>query len=77
MKNFFNSLVTANSGISSKRFISLIGLIVFVMVVIVSFFGISTPDVLVYSLVGLILGNQGLSTIQKKSDSTEPPSNLK
>jgi hypothetical protein len=73
--NFFIKLVTANSGISSKRFISLAGMIIFLGVVVCSLCGINTPDVIIYSLVGIILGNQGLSTIQnKKGDVVTPPS---
>lgn len=63
MKSFFIKLITAGSGLSSKRFISLLGMVLFIGVVICSLFGITPPDLIVYSLVTIIVGGQGLSLI--------------
>jgi hypothetical protein len=70
--NFFRELVTEGTGVSSKRFISLLGMIIFIGVVVVNCFGIVLPEIILYTLVAIILGNQGLTLINKKGGS-EPP----
>lgn len=65
MIKFINNLLSANSAISSKRFISLVALVLFTAVVITAFFGITVPEVIVYSLVGLIMGGSALTLIGK------------
>jgi hypothetical protein len=65
MKEFIIKLITANSGISSKRFLSLFFALIFAGVVICSLFGIIAPDIIIYSLVGLIGGGQAMTLIQK------------
>ena len=62
--NFFKELITDGSGISSKRFISLLGMFVFIGVIITSCFGITIPEVLILTLAGIILGN-GVLTLKK------------
>jgi len=63
MKDFFLKLITAGSGLSSKRFISLVAMFIYLGVVICSLCGINIPDLIIYSLVTIIVGNQSLSLI--------------
>lgn len=65
MKELIENLLNANSPISSKRFISLVALVLFVAVVITAFFGIVVPEVIVYSLLGLILGGSAMTLTGK------------
>jgi hypothetical protein len=62
---FWKDLITDNSGVSSKRFISLIGLIVFILMIVASLFKMNTPDIFIYGDLTLILGNQGLTLLQQ------------
>jgi hypothetical protein len=62
---FFRDLITDGSGLSSKRFISVIGMFAFLIVIIISACGINVPDVIVLSLVTLIIGNGALTLANK------------
>jgi uncharacterized membrane protein len=70
--NFFKSLLNSKNSLSSKRFISLVGLILFVVVVISALFGISISDTITYALVSLILGGSVLSAIPNKNNDKPP-----
>jgi hypothetical protein len=72
--NFFKELITDGSGLSSKRFISLTGMIIFLGVVIVSVMGKTVPDIIIITLAGIILGN-GALTLGNKKGGTIPPQN--
>ena len=61
MKEFFIQLITANSGVSSKRFISLFAMVLFTVIVVCSLYGVNVPDLIIYSLAGIILGNGAMS----------------
>ncbi len=74
MKEFFKQLVTANSGISSKRFISLVCLVVYLATIIASWW-LVVPEYAVWSLVSLILGGSVMTLAQKPS-STKDKENI-
>ena len=67
MKNFLKQLISEMGQVSSKRFISLWCLVIFTGVVIASLCGVQVPDIITYSLVGLIVGNSALTFINKKN----------
>lgn len=67
--NFLKELVTDGSGVSSKRFISLAGMIIFLGVIIASMLGKVFPDIIILSLVTIILGNGAMTLFPvKKTD---------
>lgn len=69
--NFFKSLITDGTGTSSKRFISVLGMFLFIVIVVMSFFGINVPEVLILSLVGIIIGQSALTLGQKSNNENE------
>ncbi len=66
--SFFEKLITAGSGLSSKRFLSLFAMLVFTAVVVCSLCGINVPDIIIYSLVTIILGGGAMTLFQNKKD---------
>lgn len=50
-------MITANSGLSSKRFIALVALAMLAGVLIAQIAGVQMPDVVYYSLTSLVLGS--------------------
>ena len=66
--NLFIKLITAQNGISSKRFMSLIAF-AFLIIVIVSdvWFGQTVEQVVYYTLGGIILGESGMTVLQDTS----------
>ena len=67
MNKFFLQLITANSGVSSKRFISLCGTLLLAAIIVLSFCGIQVPDIAYYTISGIILGSSGMTLIGNKS----------
>jgi hypothetical protein len=65
--NFFNKLLTGNSGTSSKRFVALFFSFTFFIVIISSLFGIETNSEIIWSIVSLIAGGLGFSSLDKFS----------
>ena len=72
MFKYFNKLITANSGTSSKRFISLYALLLLTACIVVSFFGIEVNVNIYCVLSGLILSSSALTLGQK----SKPQNNL-
>jgi hypothetical protein len=64
--NFFERLITAGSGLSSKRFLSLFAMLLYTAVVICSLCQINVPDLIHYSLVTIILGGSAMTFFQNK-----------
>jgi hypothetical protein len=69
MNKFFIQLITANSGVSSKRFISLCGTLLLSTIIVLSFCGINVPDIAYYTISGVILGVSGMTLAQTKNTS--------
>lgn len=67
MKDFFTKLITAGSGLSSKRFSGLWAMLLLSVVVIAALFQIIVPDIIIYSLVAIVLGNAGMTLIPTKN----------
>jgi hypothetical protein len=69
--NFFIELFKTNSGVSSKRFISLFSLILFTAIVVADvFFNYEVNDIIYYSIVSLVLGSSVMTLTQNKTSST-------
>lgn len=67
MKELLKKLITSNTGISSKRFISLFALFLFTMVVIANIFGIQIQVDFIYALTAIILGSTSLTIFNKNT----------
>lgn len=66
--NFLKELVTSNSPISSKRFISLFSLVIFTSIVVADvFLGYDVNDIIYYSIVSLVLGTSVMTLTQNKN----------
>jgi hypothetical protein len=65
LKEFFIQLLTASSGLSSKRFISLVALVVFCLTVFACWF-ITVPEYAIWALVTVILGGGAMTLAQPK-----------
>jgi len=61
-------LVTEGTGVSSKRFISLIGMLVFIGVVIANFMGKQIQTDIVLALTTIVIGSNALTLFNKKPD---------
>ena len=61
MIKFFVRMITANSGVSSKRFIALYSLLLLTIAISVSFAGINVDESIYYVLAGLIVGQSALT----------------
>lgn len=66
--NFFKELVTEGTGVSSKRFISLAGMLVFTGVVVASCAGIIIPTDIILALTTITIGSNALTLFNKKPD---------
>lgn len=67
--NFFVELFKTNSGVSSKRFISLFSLILFTAIVVADvFFNYEVNDIIYYSIVSLVLGSSVMTLTHNKTD---------
>lgn len=61
---------------STKRIISLFAALLLAAVVICALCGVNAPDIVYYTLTGIILGNGTMTLFQnKKGDVNTPPSN--
>jgi hypothetical protein len=65
---FFRDLVTEGTGVSSKRFISLIGMLVFIGVTIVVCTGVVVPTDVILALTTITIGSNALTLFNKKPD---------
>lgn len=65
---FWRDLVTEGTGVSSKRFISLVGMLVFIGVVIVTCVGVVVPTDVILSLTTITIGSNALTLFNKKPD---------
>ena len=64
-KNFFKRLIDSKDPLSNKRFISLVGLFLLVVVVLAAIGGKIVPDSITIALVSLISIGIGASVIDK------------
>jgi len=71
--SFFNDILHSRNPLSSKRFISLVALVLFVIVIVCALFGISISDTIIYALVSLILGGAVMTVIPNKNNNDPPP----
>jgi len=67
MNEFFKKMLSDSPEVSSKRFIAIVGLFLLFIAEIAIFFKIVVPMALIYSLVGLITGSAGLTTVEKNN----------
>jgi hypothetical protein len=74
MKELFTKLITSGSGISSKRFISLAGLILLFVMVVANLCGLEVSSDLIWGVISIILGS-GTQTLfeNKKGDVNNTP----
>lgn len=70
IKDFHLNLLSAKSKISSKRYISIIALYLFVATIIVTWFR-TVPEFAIYSLVTIILGGSTMTLFQKSDDNSQ------
>ena len=67
MIKYLKNLIDANQPESSKRFISLVSLLVYIIVVLYGVFKKIVIDTsVIYSLVSLIIGSSAMTLIQNK-----------
>lgn len=66
IREFFLMLLSGDSVISSRRFVSLVALFFILIVVVLAFFNIDYPSEIFYGLIGLCLTPLGLTTIKPK-----------
>ena len=65
---FFTNLLNASTDVSSKRFISMVALALFVIIVVYSvFFNKTIDSTIIYALVSLILGSSAMTLMQNKT----------
>ena len=72
--SFFERLITANSGLSSKRFLSLYAALLFGAIVVAAIVRDSVTDTLIWAVVTVILGGAGATLLQNKKGGIKPPS---
>ncbi len=67
MIEYLKNLINSNKPESSKRFIALVALLMYIIVVLYGVFTkISIDSTIIYSLVSLILGSSAMTLIQNK-----------
>jgi len=69
--SLLKNMVSSGDEISSKRVISLIGLIIYIGVVVCTISGLNVPDIIFYTLISIILGSQGLTVIPKNNNNNK------
>lgn len=62
---YLKSIISANDENSSKRFLSIMSWGVWVIIIILGFCGVILPDIYIYANLSIILGNSGLSVLEK------------
>lgn len=66
MKEFLKQIITANSGTSSKRLISLYASLIITSVIYIDVFtAFVIPDIIYYSLITMIIGTSTMTVFQK------------
>lgn len=68
--NIFNRLISTGDDASHKRFNSLVAMGLFVVVVIAALYYITVPDVYIYGLVAIVLGNSALAVAGARKSNT-------
>lgn len=68
MKGFFRELITSRSGVSSKRFIALMALVLIAAITTASICGVAISGDIVWGLVTLCLTSAGLTAIPYKNE---------
>jgi len=67
MLEYLKNLINADKPESSKRFIALVALVIYIIVVLYGvFFKVAIDNVIIYSLVSLILGTSAMTLVQNK-----------
>lgn len=70
MKEFIINLLSGKSNdVSSRRFTAFISLLLFIVIVVCSLFGVVIQKEILYATVSLITTSLGLTLIKNKSDS--------
>ena len=68
MLEYLKNLINADKPESSKRFIALVALVIYIIVVLYGvFFKIAIDNTIIYSLVSLILGTSAMTLVQNKA----------
>jgi hypothetical protein len=67
MRDFIYKLLESNSGLSSKRFLSLVGLAFLLAFLIVDWCGIGTKEYQFWGIIGIITSMQGITYFKKSS----------
>lgn len=67
MKDFFIKLLTAGSGLSSKRFTSLWAMVLLTVIVIAILFAVVVPDIIIWALVSIVLGQAAMTLVQNNN----------
>lgn len=62
---YLKSIISSTSDESHKRFLAILSWVLFVGMVIISWFGVMTPEVLVLSNLAIILGQSSLTMLEK------------
>ena len=75
MKKLFIEIITAKSGKSHKRFISMLGFPCLIACLIVNCFGLIIQPEIIIIFGSIVLGESGLTMLEKKE--TETKENLK
>lgn len=70
MNEFIKSLLSEQGTISSKRFISLVCLLLLVLVVVSSLFKIIVPDNIIYSILSGLLGSSAMTLKRNNQSNT-------
>ena len=68
-----NNLLDSTNPKSSKIFIALISFVIFCIAVFVAFFGHVLPDLYIYSLLTLIIGNAALEVFPNNKINKDQP----
>lgn len=76
--SFFERLITAGSGLSSKRFLSLYAALLFGVIVVAAIVRDSVTETLIWAVVTVILGGAGATLLQNKKggENNTPPSEI-
>ena len=67
MKEFFKAMLSSDENVSSKRIISLISLLLYIIAFVSSLSGIQVAEEIWYTLISLILGSSALTLTSSKS----------
>lgn len=62
---YIKSLIDSTNENSHKVFLAILSWVLFLCIIVVSWFGVITPDIIIVSNLGIILGQSSLSVIEK------------